>query len=616
MLLLAASCGGEALRDDVPVAPDPALPVQTPPVAPAALNPVMMTPCPAGWAEDERDGVTTCEPWPDGRKRCPPDEAQFPGTVACARIGTSCPADGWPEGVGANAVFVRASTVAAGSGTRADPFGSIGLALAGTTGPVEIALATGVYDEVVELRDAVTIVGACPAETIVHPSTQDTPAAIRVRGNDVVLRNFRISGERVGVDIDDAAAGMLADAMIFDGTRGGAFQLRNVSQATLRNSSIRNTRPAPDGRFGRGLQALGSSVLAVEHVVIAGGTEIAVVAANGASIDMVDVAIVDTATTPGVRANGRALHVQRGERVTLRRGVIDNVARQGAAVLDAESLVRLEQVVIRNVLANPGVFDGGGVSANEGGRVELDRVLIERIPRLALSMGDSHTKLTANDIVLRDGLGDDEGRYGRGATLSFHCDATIQRAVVSNVREVGLLVSLDGVAKIEDLLVEDIIGEMDRARIGDALALGDRGQAELTRVLFRRSQGAAITAFDSGTQLIMRDFIVQDTEEIACARTTCREKDPGGVSITAVQGAHIQLERGIVTRGALCGLQVAQGGTMDARDVTVSFHPIGANIQTEGFDYQRIARDVRYTDNGQNLDAHQILVPSAPSPLP
>src|SRR5262245_31184587 len=68
-----------------------------PPIAPPEL-----APCPPGWrVVSPADGPATCEPWPESgyREDCPEDEAHLPGAPGCARIGTECPADGWPTGL-------------------------------------------------------------------------------------------------------------------------------------------------------------------------------------------------------------------------------------------------------------------------------------------------------------------------------------------------------------------------------------------------------------------------------------------------------------------------------------------------------------------------------------
>jgi hypothetical protein len=48
---------------------------------------------------------------------------------------------------------------------------------------------------------------------------------------------------------------------------------------------------------------------------------------------------------------------------------------------------------------------------------------------------------------------------------------------------------------------------------------------------------------------------------------------------------------------------------MDARIGEVSYNVIGANIQTAGFDINRLTDRVRYFENDRNLDADSLPIP-------
>ena len=83
----------------------------------------------------------------------------------------------------------------------------------------------------------------------------------------------------------------------------------------------------------------------------------------------------------------------------------------------------------------------------------------------------------------------------------------------------------------------------------------------------------------------------------------------------------------VITSSPLCGLQLAhgadetgrllEGGTMDLHDGEVSFNAVcGANVQTEGFDVNRLMDDVWYHDNnGMNLDMTELPVPEVGTPV-
>ena len=62
------------------------------------------------------------------------------------------------------------------------------------------------------------------------------------------------------------------------------------------------------------------------------------------------------------------------------------------------------------------------------------------------------------------------------------------------------------------------------------------------------------------------------------------------------------MRRFAVSHAVQVGVQIADRGTVDLHQGEVSHNPVGANVQTVGFDLTRLADAVLYTDNGQNLD--------------
>ncbi len=115
-----------------------------------------------------------------------------------------------------------------------------------------------------------------------------------------------------------------------------------------------------------------------------------------------------------------------------------------------------------------------------------------------------------------------------------------------------------------------------------------------------------IILFEAGTELSGRQVEVRDTAGAPCDPADC---NVFGMGVSVLDDAHASLEDFVVTRSALCGVRLARGGTADLSRGEVSYGVIGANVQTEGFDVERLSMEVSYHHNETNLDAVMLPVP-------
>ena len=73
--------------------------------------------------------------------------------------------------------------------------------------------------------------------------------------------------------------------------------------------------------------------------------------------------------------------------------------------------------------------------------------------------------------------------------------------------------------------------------------------------------------------------------------------------------ARLSLTRFNIEAAELCGVHVGLDGEVDLVDGEVSACAIGACVNAEGYDLDRISGTVRYRDNAANLDTTALPVP-------
>jgi len=88
----------------------------------------------------------------------------------------------------------------------------------------------------------------------------------------------------------------------------------------------------------------------------------------------------------------------------------------------------------------------------------------------------------------------------------------------------------------------------------------------------------------------------------------------------------VEVDRFVISHNVLCGLQLAhgatyerepfeEGGTVDLHEGEISHNQIGVNVQTEGFDIDRLLDNVICHENVRNLDTTELPVPEVGSIL-
>jgi hypothetical protein len=130
--------------------------------------------------------------------------------------------------------------------------------------------------------------------------------------------------------------------------------------------------------------------------------------------------------------------------------------------------------------------------------------------------------------------------------------------------------------------------------------------ATVERALVRDNREVAVVAASPSTMLTLFDLVVERTAARACAPAACPE---AGIGVGSYLGASLRVERFRISDNHLIGLQVAEDGEMDLANGLVSGHPVGVNVQVEGYDVMRLSNGVVFRDNETNLDARSLPVP-------
>lgn len=642
------------------------------PILPPALPTLpTLTPCRAGWREVVgEESVTLCEPWPAGGRRddCAIDEGHFPGTPGCARIGTACPADGWPTGLplGRNVVYVSAAAAPGGDGrTKATAFTGIGTAADAAPFGSVIAIAAGNYDEgEIYVSPGIALWGACVAGTVIG-STSASPshAVVFLADNGSEARNLRIeSPERLGV-FALGTPSTLTDVVVH-GARtigvGTADGVLNVDHVVI--SGTRN---------GRGLEIQATASVVLRFVRIDGAVE-AAMSVEGASahLSAEDTAVVGTlARADGIAGN--ALSAVHGAQVTLSGTVMEDSGDDGIYVADpgtmlvasdlvvrhdtrpastsgilaitggaaqvsralfedqrgvafapqeAGSRITLADVVVRDLHDVPSGGNARGIDVFAAGAAVADRVLIARATDGAVAAYGPGSTVDARDLVVIDTLGSETGDFGRGLVAEDGGAITVERVRIERARDIGVVASHGGaLIDAHAITIRDMLGRVSAGDYGIGAWAELTGHVTLTDALVERARLVGVGGIEGGV-LTLSHVTVRDTRAAACAATTCMGS-PGGFAIAAPYGGVVTATDFVVDGADLCGVVVGEttmhsgGASMDLHQGTITGAPVGACIQVDGYDSARLRDGVQYRAVGIPLQATTYALPGTVASL-
>ncbi len=654
--------GADGGVDDADAGFEPAAP--EPPAAPS------LTPCPPGWREvpdAEISGLVTCDPFPeDGPEDCASHEAHFPGGPGCERVGAPCPAGDFAEDIPGDAtvLYVMAGAPAGGTGSRDDPFATIAAAIEAAPPDAVVSISKGTFDEAVELTRTVTLWGACVEETVLSPSRpNETGAVVAVLDGAAVLRRLTLTGPRVGIWDMSPGEPLVIDSLVVRDVRvagayvegggvvsahdlvirdvaagtGGSFgwgiailegaQL-DLSRAVVQRTSeggisvdgkgtlfaatdlaVSDTRGLPDGTFGTGLQVIYGASANVERGIILRSVGDGILAAEpGSTLNATGLVVRETAARPSDGTLGYGLEVLAGAQADLRQTTCDRNRSTGIRA-HGGSLVA-EDLVVRETLSSKGEAELGlGLDVLEDGTAEITRGAFVRNRTIGVRAMDGGLVL-ATDVSVEATLANEvSGGAGFGLSANRGGSMQVTRGAVGWNRSTGVLVSGEG-SRVdgEDLSIHDTQSDDVERRFGYGIAIQGGGGVQVLRMAVQGNLGYGVVAFDPGTAALLEDLLVAETREQACVVDTC-PTEGRGTGIAAMGSAAIEATRFRTSEGALCGIQMAAGGTVDLHLGEVSRNRIGANVQTVGFDLARLQDRVLYLDNEVELDSSLLPVP-------
>jgi hypothetical protein len=198
------------------------------------------------------------------------------------------------------------------------------------------------------------------------------------------------------LELRGALAERCAEAGIVATLDGASIVLEDVTVRDL-------VGIAPLGDLGRGINIQLDAHGDLTRVLVERGREVAVAAIGGATVEGRDVTIRDTEPRRSDDNFGRGLQAQEST-ITLTRTLVSGSTDVGVLAVVGGELI-LDDLVVRDARGTPerGIF-GRGACVQGGGRMTIERALIEANRELGLCAFEEGSELVATDFVVTDTL--------------------------------------------------------------------------------------------------------------------------------------------------------------------------------------------------------------------
>ena len=424
-----------------------------------------------------------------------------------------------------------------------------------------------------------------------------------VSGSRVVVRRTASDGSGHfgnGIYAEYGAQVTLEQVLVEDSHDFGMVVWDASTVVDLQDAAVRATGPSPASGNGDGICLFGGEVK-LRRAVVEDNEDAGIYAQETSHVDLEDVVVRRTRFRSSDKHAGEGIWIERGAELDGRRVFVDDSYLAGVAAFDQGSRLRIEDLVVRKVGTSGFNPIGPAARGLRGALVEIERATFSETLVAGATFADQGTIVRLTDVLIRDMVPADQQAVGVAAVRNSHGELTRVRIEGAQMSAL-FLGDIEAVPDSTTVVVNDVdIAQLlDTNFIGYALAVAAGSRVEGARLRVRGANTFGAYVAMPGSALVLEDASFLDTRATPCTDAVC---DPGGVGVSADNAATVQLTRFLISRNVLAGAQVARGATMVLRNGEVSENEIGVNIAVEGFDPVNVTEQVLFRDNGRNLDS-------------
>ena len=216
-----------------------------------------------------------------------------------------------------------------------------------------------------------------------------------------------------------------------------------------------------DNIHGMGLWVTGGATAEVRRALLDENTYSGILITEpGTSVSLEDITVRDTQPSQADRSGGEGLWVGWGATAALSRGWFENNRYVGIYCGMAGSELTLEDVTVLGTLGQESDGDKGiGMAAADGGRIVLQRGRFEDNHSTGIGAGRAGTSMSLSDVVVRGTRSRQWDLWmGRGMEVNMGAEATVENGLFESNHDLGIIAFSPGTRlTLNQVMVRDTL---------------------------------------------------------------------------------------------------------------------------------------------------------------
>ena len=402
-------------------------------------------------------------------------------------------------------LYLSPDGTADGAGTRESPRLLSSAAVRAAQDGI-LALSVGSHNSAVRLDRHVALIGACvTATTLTTDQPSETLGLVDISPNGAVrVSNLTISGPRPGIWVrGEVEAPHEIEAVTITGTPVYGIILDSPQVTNLRRLRIHDTVARASTRtLGRGLELQNGARAMVEGLAIERVREVGIVLSGaGSTLEAAALTIEETQPRDTDAAFGRGMVVNAGAAATLRDTLVRDNRDVGVSISGAGATLEAERLVVLRTATNARGILGRGLELKAGATATVRDTVLRENHEVALFATDEGSALKATQLFIDRTLPTPTAdSYALGAQCQEGARMELDNVAVERSRKIGIEL-LGNLASLtfDGLTISRTAPSGSLAETGAGLVVRSAASVQGSDLILSQNHGMGLIVADPGS---------------------------------------------------------------------------------------------------------------------